>query len=65
MCRSFDKGLTWTDPVRVSYREGSRDGMPVPILTDNDEIVVIVEDNGHPGYHGFRATTMVRATVAT
>lgn len=58
MCRSFDKGLTWSDPVRVSYREGSRDGMPVPILTDNGEIVVIVEDNGHPGYHGFRATTM-------
>ena len=58
MCRSFDKGLTWTDPVRVSYREGSRDGMPVPVLTDNGEIVVIVEDNGHPGYHGFRATTM-------
>ena len=58
VCRSFDKGLTWGEPERVCYRQGSRDGMPVAILTDNNEIVVVVEDNGHPGYHGFRATTM-------
>lgn len=62
MCRSFDKGLTWTDPVRVCYRQGSRDGMPSAIITDAGEIVVIVEDNGHWGYGGFRATT-VRCTV--
>ena len=62
VCRSFDKGLTWSEPERVCYRQGSRDGMPVSILTDNDEIVVIVEDNGHPGRGGFRATT-VRCTL--
>lgn len=58
MCRSFDKGLTWSDPVRVTFRAGSRDGMPSAIITDAGEIVVIVEDNGHPGRGGFRATTM-------
>ena len=37
--------------------------MPVPILTDNNEIVVIIEDNGWGnGYNGFRATT-VRTTL--
>ena len=58
VCRSFDKGLTWSEPERVCYRSGSRDGMPSAIITDAGEIVIVVEDNGHPGYHGFRATTM-------
>lgn len=58
MCRSFDGGLTWGEAVRICFRGGSRDGMPVPILTENNEIVVIVEDNGWPGYGGFRATTV-------
>lgn len=58
MCRSFDRGNSWSDAIRVCYRPGSRDGMPVPILTDNGEIVVIIEDNGHPGLRGFRATTV-------
>ena len=58
MCRSFDKGKTWSDPIRISFRPGSRDGMPVPIITDNGEIAVIIEDNGWPGYSGFRATTV-------
>jgi len=58
MCRSFDKGKTWSDPVRISYRAGYRDGMPVAILTENNEIVVIIEDNGQPGRNGFRATTV-------
>ncbi|MBD5225110.1 MAG: hypothetical protein HDS68_03965 [Bacteroidales bacterium] len=62
MCRSFDKGLTWSDPERVTFRAGSRDGMPSAIITDAGEIVVIVEDNGHGGYSSFRATTM-RCTV--
>ena len=62
LCRSFDKGLTWSAPERVTYRAGARDGMPSAIITEDDEIVVIVEDNGQPGYHGFRATTM-RCTV--
>jgi len=63
MCRSFDKGLTWSDPVTVSYRQGYRDGMPVPLLLqDESEIVVIIEDNGWPGRGNFAATT-VRNTL--
>jgi len=64
MCRSFDKGLTWSDPVTVCYRLGSRDGMPVPLLLqDRSEIVVIIEDNGWSGRASFTATT-VRNTLA-
>ena len=58
LCRSFDGGITWGEKERVCYRAGSRDGMPSAIITDNDEIVVILEDNGHPGQAGFRATTV-------
>ena len=60
LCRSYDGGLTWTDKERVCFREGHRDGMPVGIITDSNEIVVIVEDNGWQ--HDFRATT-VRCSV--
>jgi hypothetical protein len=63
LCRSFDKGLTWSEPVTVCYRQGYRDGMPVPILLqDESEIVVIIEDNGWPGRGNFAATT-VRNTL--
>ncbi len=58
VCRSYDKGLTWSEPDKVSFRAGTRDGMPVPILTENNEIVVIVEDNGWGLNGGFRATTV-------
>jgi len=45
--RSFDNGQTFTDTVIVSFRAGHRDGMPVPIiLQDNQGIVFSVEDNG-------------------
>ena len=45
--RSWDGGLTWSAPACVSYRQGSRDGMPVPILLqDGKTIVVAIEDNG-------------------
>ena len=56
LCRSYDDGLTWSEPERVCFRPGHRDGMPSAIITDAGEIVVIVEDNGYP--RGFRATTM-------
>ena len=62
MSRSFDKGLTWSEAIRVSYRSGHRDGMATPILTDNNEIVYTIEDNGQPGYNGFRATS-IRTTL--
>lgn len=58
MCRSFDKGRTWSERTRVSFRSGARDGMPVPILTEASEIVVIIEDNGWPSRYLFRATTV-------
>lgn len=63
MCRSFDKGQSWSEPVKVCFRAGSRDGMPVPLLLkDQSEIVVIIEDNGWPGRGNFAATT-VRTTL--
>ena len=55
--RSYDNGLTWSTPERVSFRSGCRDDMPSAIITDAGEIVVIIEDFGHAGYSGFRATT--------
>ena len=59
MCRSYDKGLTWSKPIIISYRPGSRDGMPVPLLLqDKSEIVVIIEDNGWPGRESFTVTTV-------
>jgi hypothetical protein len=50
VCRSFDKGLTWSAPEIVSFRTNHRDGMPAPVLlAGSNEIVVIIEDNGYPG----------------
>ncbi len=45
MLSSSDRGMTWTaDAVTVCFREGHRDGMPVPVVI-GDEIVVCIEDN--------------------
>lgn len=45
MLSSTDNGATWTRNTRkVSFRAGRRDGMPVPILLD-DEIIMAIEDN--------------------
>lgn len=50
MLRSFDDGETWSEPVRVSRRDGRRDGMPVPLLLDWPHgIAVAIEDNGLSG----------------
>ncbi len=58
LCRSFDKGLTWTEAQVVSYRAGYRDGMPVPIISaDGSEFIVAIEDNGW-GYGDFFPTTV-------
>jgi len=62
MCRSFDGGQSWSAPQKICYRQGFRDGMPVPVLLkDQSEIVVIIEDNGW-GYGDFFPTT-VRTTL--
>lgn len=48
MLRSFDNGKTWGEPKAISFRAGHRDGMPVPlVLQDNKGIVVAIEDNGY------------------
>jgi hypothetical protein len=57
LCRSFDGGLSWGQPERISFRSGFRDGMPVPLLLD-EELVVIIEDNGWPGVGDFFPTTI-------
>ncbi len=45
MLSSSDNGVTWTKNSKtVSFRKDRRDGMPVPIIL-NDEIVVVIEDN--------------------
>lgn len=48
MLRSTDNGATWSaNPEIVSFRPGSRDGMPVPLLLKGKSTVVFaIEDNG-------------------
>jgi len=65
VCRSFDGGKTWSKAEKISFRAGYRDGMPAPVLlNDNKTIVVAIEDNGWPGYNDFFPTT-VRCDIAT
>lgn len=61
LLRSNDGGLTWTEkPEIVSFRAGSRDGMPIPLLLqDKNELIVAIEDNG---YFNFKPYT-IRSTV--
>ncbi len=48
--RSTDGGMSWSGANRVSYRPGSRDGMPVPLLLNNGrDLVFAIEDNGLDG----------------
>jgi len=51
MMRSMDNGQTWSEQLfTVSYRAGSRDGMPVPaLLQDGNSVAVAIEDNGIRG----------------
>ena len=48
LLRCFDNGKTWTKkPEIVSFRKGSRDGMPVPLyLPATKKILFSIEDNG-------------------
>ena len=59
--RSFDKGKTWTTkPAIVSFRKGSRDGMPVPVyLPAAKEIIFSIEDNGFTNFKPY----IIRAAI--
>ncbi|WP_215224162.1 sialidase family protein [Echinicola shivajiensis] len=48
MIKSMDGGHSWTKEAEtISFRKGSRDGMPVPIALDNGKkIAMAIEDNG-------------------
>jgi len=62
LLRSADNGLTWSKKREiVSFRSGSRDGMPSPILLQNgNDIVFSIEDNG---FDNFKPYT-IRSTIA-
>ncbi len=62
LLRSGDGGLTWSkEPQIVSFRAGSRDGMPVPLLLQNGrDLVFSIEDNG---LHNFKPY-LIHSTVA-
>ncbi|MCK5835293.1 MAG: exo-alpha-sialidase, partial [Lentisphaeria bacterium] len=46
---STDNGATWGGRRIASYRDGHRDGMPVPMISANNEILMAIEDNGQDG----------------
>lgn len=46
LMRSWDGGATWTEPERTIYRPQSRDGMAGPLLLNNGQLVIAIEDNG-------------------
>ncbi|GAA5484488.1 sialidase family protein [Haloferula sargassicola] len=50
MVATADGGKSWAEPQTVSFRAGSRDGMPVPtLLPEVGGIAVAIEDNGLGG----------------
>ena len=61
MLQSFDNGKSWSPTPRIiSFRKGSRDGMPVPIWINNEKkVVVAIED---PGIQNFKPYT-VRSSI--
>ncbi|MDQ6761827.1 MAG: glycoside hydrolase, partial [Bacteroidota bacterium] len=61
LLRSFDNGKTWTTkPEIVSFRKGSRDGMPVPVyLPATKEILFSIEDNGFVNFKPY----IIRSTL--
>ncbi len=46
---SADNGRSWSAPQVVSARREARDGMPVPLVLQNGNIVMAIEDNGLNG----------------
>ena len=50
LLRSKDNGKSWSEVEKVSFRKGSRDGMPVPVVSrDGKSICLAIEDNGLSG----------------
>lgn len=50
LLRSTNNAVSWSAPEKISFRSGHRDGMPVPlVLQDGNHIVVAIEDNGLNG----------------
>lgn len=49
LVKSGDNGNSWSAPETISYREGFRDGMPVPVVLENNRVVIAIEDNGMHG----------------
>lgn len=58
MCRSFDEGQTWSEPVRIAYHQWSRDGMPSAVILNNGNIAVAIENPGWPGVGDFIPTVV-------
>lgn len=52
LLRSADNGGAWSAaPEIISFRKGSRDGMPVPLwLKKENRVVVAIEDPGHRNF---------------
>jgi len=47
MVRSFNNGLNWTNPIQVAFTNNTRDGMPSPLLLqDNKGLVFAIENVG-------------------
>ncbi|MBC7567630.1 MAG: family 43 glycosylhydrolase [Pedobacter sp.] len=62
MLRSADNGVSWTKEREVvSFRKGFRDGMPVPILLNNQqEVVFAIEDNSSGNFKPYIIRSSLR-----
>ena len=68
MMTSRNAGETWSAAAQVSLRQGRRDGMPVPLVLADGELVFSIEDNGIAGqdrpHPPFRPTIVEPSTKA-
>ena len=65
MLKSLDSGISWSNEItEVSFRANHRDGMPVPMLLD-DEIVVAIEDNLSGQFKPYTVRTSVNNAWAS
>jgi hypothetical protein len=64
MMRSANNGVSWSEPERVSYRLGHRDGMPVPLHLAAGMEAFSIEDNGMQPNLLFRPTIVCTSANA-